>query len=294
MFLTGQAFLFAKPFRATLILLLPMVFVGCGAKKDDKPASQTAAKVNRAEITVHQIQFLLQQRAPTEQTDAAKHDVLERLINQELTIQRAKDLKLERDAKVMQQIDAAQREIIARAYIDRIVNSASEPTAEEVRQYYEKHPALFKERKIYKFQELNITAEASVLDGLKASLASAKNANAIGDLLKNKGVKFSSGQIIKGAEQLPINSIDTYASLKEGQNVITPTPAGLQVLVLLSAQTQPVSEEQARPAIEQFILKENKRKVIESDLKALKENAKIEYIGDFDKNKDANLEKNTN
>ncbi len=295
MIFTGQSCVFANTFRATLILLLPLVFAGCGVKKDDKPASQTAAKVNRSEITVHQINFLLQQqRVPPQQVETASKDVLERLINQELTLQRAKELKLERDAKVMQQVDAAQRDIIARAYIDRIVNSASEPTAEEIRQYYEKHPALFKERKIYNFQELNIAADAAELEGLKANLASTKNINSFIDLLKSKGVKFSNVKNSKGAEQLPINNIDAYANMKEGQTLINPTPSGLQVLVLLGTQTQPVSEDQARPAIEQFLFNENKRKVIETDLRVLRENANIEYVGDYNKNKKSDSEKEKN
>ena len=47
-----------------------------------------------------------------------------------------------------------------------------------------------------------------------------------------------------------------------------PTPNGVQVVVLAGSRSQPVSEEQARPAIEQFLLNERKRKLVEDDLKA--------------------------
>jgi hypothetical protein len=42
-----------------------------------------------------------------------------------------------------------------------------------------------------------------------------------------------------------------------------------------------VTEEQARPAIEQYLLNERKRKLVEDDLKAMRAAAKIEYIGKF-------------
>jgi hypothetical protein len=55
----------------------------------------------------------------------------------------------------------------------------------------------------------------------------------------------------------------------------------VQVVVLAGSRSQPVSEEQARPAIEQFLLNERKRKLIEDDIKAMRAGAKIEYVGKF-------------
>ena len=130
-------------------------------QKKDKPATQTAAKVNKEEITVHQINFLLaQQRAlAPEQAASASRQVLERLIDQELALQKAGDLKLDRDPRVVQQIEAARREIISRAYLEKIGEGAPKPTPAEVNAYYEAHPALFKERRVYSFQEVNVEAK---------------------------------------------------------------------------------------------------------------------------------------
>ena len=66
--------------RAGLVLAVVAsvaLLVGCGDKKD-KAASQTAAKVNKDEITVHQINFVLQQQRNLrpEQADAASRQVL--------------------------------------------------------------------------------------------------------------------------------------------------------------------------------------------------------------------------
>src|SRR5258706_13668742 len=98
---------------------------GCGEKKD-KPASQTAAKVNKEEITVHQINFVLSQQRglPPEHAASAGRRVLERLIDQELALQKAQDQKIDRDPRVVQQLEAARREIIARAYVEKIGGGA--------------------------------------------------------------------------------------------------------------------------------------------------------------------------
>ena len=42
-----------------------------------------------------------------------------------------------------------------------------------------------------------------------------------------------------------------------------------------------LTEEQARPAIEQFLLNERKRKLVEDDMKALRAAAKVEFVGKF-------------
>ena len=82
-----------RPSRACLsavacAAVVALLLAGCGDKKD-KAASQTAAKVNKEEITVHQINFVLQQQRglKAEQTDAASKQILDRLIDQELALQ---------------------------------------------------------------------------------------------------------------------------------------------------------------------------------------------------------------
>jgi 3-deoxy-D-manno-octulosonate 8-phosphate phosphatase KdsC-like HAD superfamily phosphatase len=86
---------------------------------------------------------------------------------------------------------------------------------------------------------------------------------------------------VRAAEQLPLNSLDTFAKMKDGQAMVVPAPNGMQVVVLAGSRSQPVNEEQAKPAIEQYLLNERKRKIVEDDLKAMRAAAKIEYVGKF-------------
>ena len=258
------------------------LLAACGDKKE-KSASQTAAKVNKSEITVHQINFVLQQQRNIrpEQADAAGKQILERLIDQELALQKADDLKLDRDPRVVQQLEAAKREIIARAYLEKLGEAAPKPTPEEIKKYYDEKPALFKERRIYSIQEIGIEAKPEQVDGLRAKLAASKNINEFVEYLKANDFKFSGNQAVRAAEQLPLQSLDAFAKLQDGQAVLNVGPAGVQVVVLAGSRSQPVTEEQARPAIEQFLLNERKRKLIEEDVKKMRADAKVEYVGKF-------------
>ena len=261
------------------------MLAACGDKKKDKPASQTAAKVNKEEITVHQINFMLQQQrglAP-EQAASASKQALERLIDQELALQKALDQKVDRDPRVVQQLDAARREIIARAYIEKISSGASKPSPAEIKGYYDTHLPLFKERKLYSLQELTIEAKPDQLAMLRAKLEAAKNVPEFVEFMKANDIKFGANQAVRAAEQLPLTSLDRISTLKDGQSVFSQTPTGATVLILAGSRSQPVDEIKATPAIEQFLLNDRKRKVVEEDLRALRTAAKVEYVGDYAK-----------
>jgi len=259
-----------------------VVLVGCGEKKE-KAASQTAVKVNKDEITVHQINFVLQQQRGLrpEQTDAASKQILERLIDQQLALEKAEELKVDRDPRVVQALEAARREIVSRAYLEKVGEAAAKPTAEEIKKYYDEKPALFSERRIYSIQEIGIEARPEQVPVLREKLAAAKNIAEFVEWLKANDYRFSGNQAVRAAEQLPLNSLESFARMKDGQAAIVPAANGVQVIVLAGSRSQPVSEEQARPAIEQFILNERKRKLVEDDVKALRGSAKIEYVGKF-------------
>ena len=270
--------------RLSLIALVSSaaLLAACGDKKE-KTASQTAAKVDKAEITVHQINFVLQQQRNIrpEQADAASKQILERLIDQELALQKADDLKIDRDPRVVQQLEAAKREIIARAYLEKVGEAAPKPTAEEIKKYYDEKPALFKARRIYSIQEIAIEAKPDQVAGLRDKLAASKNINEFVEFLKANEFKFSGNQAVRAAEQLPLQSLDAFAKMTDGQAMLNQAANGVQVVVLAGSRSQPVSEEQARPAIEQFLLNDRKRKLIEDDIKAMRAGAKIEYVGKF-------------
>lgn len=270
--------------RAPLLAVLAAaaLLAACGGDKGDK-ASQTAAKVNKEEITVHQINFVLQRQPglKPEQAEAASRQVLERLIDQELAVQKAQEQKLDRDPRVVQQIEAAKREIIARAYVDRVGETVSKPTNEEIAKYYAEKPALFKDRRIYSLQELQIEAKPDQFEAIRAKLSAAKTVNEFAEALKAADFRFSGNQAVRAAEQLPLASLDAIAKMKDGDSVISPNPNGLTVLFLVGSRSQPVDEARARPAIEAFLLNQRKAEAVQKDLKALRESSKIEYVGKF-------------
>jgi len=270
--------------RASLLAAVAAaaLLAACGGDKGDK-ASQTAAKVNKEEITVHQINFVLQRQPglKPEQAEGAGRQVLERLIDQELAVQKAQEQKLDRDPRVVQQIEAAKREIIARAYVERVGETIAKPGNDEIAKYYAEKPALFKDRRIYSLQEMQIEAKPEQFEQLRAKLATVKTLNEYADFLKANDFRFTANQAVRAAEQLPLANVENISRMKDGDSVVTQSPTGLTVLLLASSRSQPVDETRARPAIEAFLLNQRKTEAVQKELKALREGSKIEYVGKF-------------
>jgi EpsD family peptidyl-prolyl cis-trans isomerase len=256
---------------------------GCSESQKEKPATQTAAKVNKEEITVHQINGVLSQQRNLrpEQADEAGRRVLERLIDQELAVQKAAELKLDRDPSVLQRLQASRREIIASAYADKLGEGAPRPSAVEIKKYYDEHPALFSQRKIYQLQELTIQAEPAQVEALRPKLAAAKSLNDFIEHLKANNIKSSGNQVLRAAEQVPLAVLPQLAAMKDSSALINPTPTGATVLYLAASRSQPVELDRASRAIEQYLFNERKRTVIADDRKALRAGAKIEYVGAY-------------
>lgn len=259
-----------------------LVLAAC-AKENAKPATQVAAKVNKEEISVHQINFILQrqQNLKPEQTEAAGRQVLERLIDQEVALQRAQEAKIDRDPRVVQELEAARREIVARAYLARIGDAVERPNPQEIKAYYDAKPALFSARRIYTLQEIQVEADRAQVAELQAQMSKAKSMKEVGAYLKDKKLPARATQNTTPAENLPLPLLDRFAALKEGQSVLIAAPAGARLITVVQAKDAPVGEEQARPAIEQFLVNEKKRKAVEQDLKTSRAAAHVEYVGQF-------------
>lgn len=259
-----------------------VLLVACGGD-DTKKSTQVAAKVNKEEISVHQINFVLANQGgiKPEQKDQASKAILDRLIDQEVALQKAVEQKVDREPDVVQAIDAAKRELIVQSYFKKVASAARQPTDSEIREYFDKHTALFAERRVYSFQELAIEAKPEQVEGIKSKLTTAKTVQEMLQMLQADGVRFQANQAVRAAEQLPLAQLDTFAQMKDGQVTISTAAPGLRVLILAGSETKPVTLEQAKPAIEAFLLNERKRELIETERKTLRSQAKIEYVGAF-------------
>jgi EpsD family peptidyl-prolyl cis-trans isomerase len=259
-----------------------LALAACG-KGSEQPASQVAAKVNKGEISVHQINFQLARAGniPPEQAKVASQQVLEKLIDQDLLVEKAIEGKLDRDPNVMTTVENARRQILSQAYMDKVMAAAGKPDAKEIGEYFAQHPELFTKRRIFKIQEVDIRMEPALVTELQQDMGKGKSIADVAAWAKTKNLPANAASWVKPAEQLPLAMLPRLNEMKDGQMALIAQPSGATVIQLLASQDQPIDEKTATPMIEQFLLNKRKSEIAEKEVKQLRQTATIEYIGDF-------------
>lgn len=264
--------------------VVAILVAACGEKSsENKAATQVAVKVNDSEISVHQVNAVLSRAPalPPEQASMARKEVVDRLVNQQLAIDQATEKKLDRTPEVLTAIESAKREILARAYLDTIAASQPKPTPEEIKKYYDEHPQLFANRRVFQIQELLVERKPEVLEGLRQMVASAKNLDEMSAWLKTKNIQFRGNVEVSAAEQIPLEVLPKIAELKDGQSILLERPQAVLVMRVVASQSAALDEAAASPRIQQFLANERGQKAVDAEFKRLKAAAKIEYQGEF-------------
>lgn len=269
------------PLACTLWLAL---LAGCGAG-GNKATSQVAVKVNDGEITAHQVELLSQRELVSRPADAASavtRKVLDNLVEQELAAQAARKANLDNTPQVVQLMEIAKREVLARAWQDQATAQVTGPSSDEVDRYYDDHPALFAQRKIYSLTETVVEVDdASKVAALKVRIEASDGMARLNEAIVVDGVRSTSRNLRASAEELPLAMLDKVASLREGQSLAVPREGGLRVLTVAGAQAAKVDRLVAKPMIESYLINERKVALIREQMTALRKSATIDYKGPY-------------
>lgn len=277
----------ARVGAVALAAMAAVVLCGCGPKKDAAPTdgagTDVIAKVNGEELSAGQLTLALQKQRGMrpDAGDAASKQVLDDLINEQIVAQKAVTAKLDKDPKVIAQIEAARRDILARRFIEAAAETTGKPTDEAVQKFYDGRPALFGQRKVYTLQRLDIQAPDERRTEVDAHVQSLKTPAQLADWLKSQKLTFTSKQEQDASEQLPQAVLDKLATLKDGESTVVPSQFGVSALTLISSASAPKSLADAKPAIEQYLANQGRREMIMNLQKTIRDGAKVEYLGRF-------------
>jgi len=218
---------------------------------------------------------------PAAAASAAAPSLLASLVDQELAAQAARQMGLDREPQVIQQLEAAKRQVLAQAYQERVGSRAIEPSSDEIDRYYDEHPELFAKRRLYQLQETTVGLPAERFDALKQVLESTASLALMQEQLGKERLKSAVRQLSISAEDLPLNVLARLAQTNEGESIALPRDGGARILTLLGSQPAPLNRDVSRRLIAQYLINERKRDLVGASLRALREDAKVEYVGRY-------------
>lgn len=254
---------------------------GCHHGEDDKPAGQVVAKVNDDEITVSQLNRLLRETGADPSAAAPVRLALDSLIDQDLILQEALKSRMDRDPEVVQALDSARRRILADVYAERMIYPQTPITEAEEEEYYRKNPHLFTARKVYQVEMFSLNDSVADKD-LRAELDQAHTAADVARILKQRNIAFEQQSVVRAAEQIPLEMLERFAAANPGDIIVAPRSDTHTVLMqIVETADKPLTFDQARPYIHQFLLTTRNRQALQERVKALREKSKVVYLGNF-------------
>ena len=258
-------------------------FLLAGCSRVGGDATQVAARVNDVEISLAQLQHVIQRQpaVPPDRADGMARKVLDGVIDQELAAQAARSKGLDKDPRVIQSIEAAKREVLAKAYQDSVAEKATQPSTDEIDRYFDSQPALFAQRRFYVLQEVTVQAAPDSLAPLQRQIQAAADPSGVTEVLKDAHLRFNVRQLTVSPEDMPMALLARLSELQKGQSLMLAQLDGGRVLTLLSSEAAPIARDLARPAIQSYLLNDRKRHLIQEAMKTTREAAHIEYKGKF-------------
>ena len=273
----------ARLIRIAAAVFVAAVLSACGSQSGQ--GSQVVARVNDAELSIHQLNHVLKRTSgiAPERAAEARREILERLIDQELAVQKAREARLDRDPEILQRIEASRREVLARAHLERSAAQVPRPTAGEIDAFFKANPLLFSERRVWRLDEIVLSPAPASWPELSKVLEPARSVSEVASMLRTRGIDAPVNPgVHRASEAVPLEVLPGFAKLKEGDVAMYAAGGQAVIAQIRGVQSAPVEAKRPSGAIEQNLMNRRRGEATQAEIKRLREIAKIEYRGEFE------------
>lgn len=266
-----------------IALTVVAALFGC-EKPDTAVKTETVATVDGDDISKAELDLALSRLGELSDAQAAeaKSKLLQALVDQRLVEQAARKAGLDKERAVEIAMAQASRQVLAEAYIERNFKDVGKPSDAEIAEYFDQHPELFSQRRIYRLQEIELNVDPSRMTEIQGRLESSRSMGDFVNWLKEQNIDGKAAVAVKPAEQIPTPLLARLVQMKDGQvTILAGRPGQVLVVQLQESQLQPVTLEQANGAISRALTTLKRKELMEADLKKLREAAKIEFASGY-------------
>ena len=243
-----------------------------------------AASVDGVAITISAVDAAVAELGPsaTGSEQERRQLALEALVTQRVLVNAALAENLDEDARVRSQLDTERLKVLAKAYLDRHTTNVPEASPQAVRSYFDSHPELFAQRRIYRLQQLAIEVSDARLPDVVRQYEQIGTLNDMVDWLRANGLRYATTAVVKPAEELPADFVPVLATMKNGDTARVPSNGGITIVQVTGLEDAPLTFEQAGPMIRRYLKNQTIGASIQQIASLLRERAAIEYYPPFE------------
>ena len=262
--------------KGAAVVVALLVLAACG---NDKPvkAGQALVKVNKEEITIHQLntelRFVGAQPASLDKEKLQKQ-LLDSLVDRQLLVEEAVRTKLDRDGEVMQLLERSKAQILAQAYLQRKIAALPKPTQAEIADYYRGHPELFVQRKLFDLKQIMMAA-SDFTPEVKAAVDSAKPIEDIASWLDARKIRYEKERANRTTADLPANLLGQLNEIAKGTPFVVKDASNALIASLTFLKDVPVTEQAANADIEKFLMNKKVQQEATDEVARLRKAATI-------------------
>ena len=252
---------------------LVVLLTGCSRHASASHTNDVIAVVNGREITVGQVEAAANEMGTDSRT------LLESLIDQELLMQSALSKHLDQDPTVMDEMEHARREILARAY-ERSVLPQIEVSEPATQAYYRSHPALFAHRRVYRTLTFNIAKE-DLTQTLRGALDHTGSAMSVRQLLDRRSISFEAVEMTRAAEEIPATLLPQLTQAARGDVLVAAPPQGSRALLIcvVDVKDSPIDFNHAQQQIRQYLTDARNHEILAQYLHRARSVGNVSYAG---------------
>jgi EpsD family peptidyl-prolyl cis-trans isomerase len=270
--------------RLACCLALAQLLAACGpSSTGGGKGSQVVATVNGEEITVMQLNRVLERTGVREVTPDVRRRAIDSLTSEALLVQAALDAKIDRDTAFVQSLENARRQLLAQIFAERMVYPKTVVTAAEISDYYDSEPLLFANRRKFRVTTFR-AADADLTPQVESALKQVKSVDEVRGILDARGIKYETQLASISPEQLPVDELPTFAKASVGDLFINPAENGSVLLMSVTGidDDVPLTLERAKPLIEEYLRNSRNRQATDAYLERARASAKIVYASPAD------------
>lgn len=256
---------------------LLVLVAGC----EKKVGGQVVAVVNGEEITQQDVNAELQGATipPTADKKAVMGQVVQRIVDRTLLVQKAKAEGLDKSPTYIGQLRRAADALAVNLLTSKAAKGVALPDSGAVDRFIANTPSLFADRKIYKLDQL-IFAQPADMSVLR-KLEPAKTLDAVAAVLTASGIQFARGTSQLDTAAIPPAIAAKIAALPAGEPFVAPDKGRLVASVITSVVPNPTPAAQARPAALDLLRQQALGAAMQKQLETARAAAKISYQPGF-------------